>query len=365
MASIRERTLGDGSKAYLVQITRRKVGVSESRQFDKRKTAETWAKNREREIDEDIAAGRQVKTRKEKRATLGDAIDAYIAGSRRKMGKTKAQVLQTIRTGYAIGKMACDGITSKDIVQFAEELHQRPGLSSPSTVMNYLSHLSSVFTHARVLYGFQLDPQAMKDAMVSLKHHGTVAKSDSRNRRPTLDELNRLMEHFAAASAYNPRSLPMHKVVSFALFSTRRQAEVCRITWSDYDSAAQRVMVRKMKNPGDKGGLDTIVGLPAPCCAIIATMPKKEDRIFPYNEDTISRRFTNACKALEINDLHFHDLRHEGASRLGEMGWSTFQIMSVTGHRSIASLDRYTHVRQIGDKYAGWEWIAKVTGGTG
>ena len=361
MASIRERTLGDGSKAYLVQITRRKAGVSESRQFDKRKPAETWAKNREREIDEDIKARRKVRTRKEKRATLGQAIDAYIAGSRREMGRTKAQVLLTIRNEYEVSDMACDEITTKDIVRLAEELHQRPGLSSASTVMNYMSHLSSVFTHARVLYGYTLDQQAMKDAMVSLKHHGIAAKSASRDRRPTLDELNRLMEHFASASAFNPRSLPMHKVVAFALFSTRRQAEVCRIGWNDYDPDAQRVMVRKMKNPGDKDGLDTVVGLPDPCCAIIATMPRTKDRIFPFNSDTLSRRFTEACKVLEIDDLHFHDLRHEGASRLAEMGWSTYQIRHVTGHRSVASLDRYTHVRAIGDKYAGWEWIREVT----
>lgn len=122
MASIRERTLRDGSKAYLVRITRRKAGVSQSRQFDKRKPAETWAKNREREIDEDIKMGRKVRTRKEKRATLGQAIDAYIDGSRREMGRTKARVLLTIRNEYEVSDMACDEITTKDIVRLAEGL---------------------------------------------------------------------------------------------------------------------------------------------------------------------------------------------------------------------------------------------------
>ena len=164
MASIRERTLGDGSKAYLVQITRRKAGVSESRQFDKKKTAETWAKNREREIDEDIAAGRKVRTRKEKRVTLGDAIDRYVAESMHEIGDTKAQVLRTIRKEYDIAEMRCDEIESKEIVAFVQSLHNRPDLNSASTAMNYLSHLSAVFSAARPLWGFPLDQQAMKDA---------------------------------------------------------------------------------------------------------------------------------------------------------------------------------------------------------
>ena len=90
-------------------------------------------------------------------------------------------------------------------------------------------------------------------------------------------------------------------------------------------------------------------------------MPHKKDRIFPFNSDTVSRRFTEACAVLGIEDLHFHDLRHEGASRLAEIGRTVPQLMAVTGHRSMASLDRYTHVRQIGDKYEGWKWLDVVT----
>ena len=97
MATFAERRRKDGTTKIMAQIVRTINGerYNESKTFDKRKTAETWAKNREREIDEDIKAGRKVRTRKEKRSTLGQAIDAYIAGLRREMDKTKAQVLQT------------------------------------------------------------------------------------------------------------------------------------------------------------------------------------------------------------------------------------------------------------------------------
>jgi integrase len=57
--------------------------------------------------------------------------------------------------------------------------------------------------------------------------------------------------------------------------------------------------------------------------------------------------------------LHFHDLRHEGISRLFEMGRSIPQVAAVSGHRSWQSLQRYSHIRQTGDKYAGWKWLLK------
>lgn len=361
MATIRERVLKDGSKSYLAQIIRRNHGVQESQSFDKRTKAAAWAKKREAEIDGDIAAGRDPKLRKVQKVTLGDAIDRYEKESRREIGDTKAQVLRTIRKEYSIADKACDQLTAPDIVAFAQELHDRPGLESASTVLNYLSHLSAVFTHAPALWGYQLDPQVMKNAMISIKHMGLAAKPEERNRRPTLEELDRLMDHFEQQHVRDSRVVPMHKIVAFAIFSTRRQAEITRITWKDYEPDAKRVMVRKMKNPGDKGGLDTWVELPPPCCAIIDAMPRKKDRIFPYHGDTVSAAFTRACKVLGIEDLHFHDLRHEGASRLAEMGRTVPQLASVTGHRSWKSLERYTHVRAIGDKFENWPWIKKVT----
>jgi integrase len=77
--------------------------------------------------------------------------------------------------------------------------------------------------------------------------------------------------------------------------------------------------------------------------------------IFPYNTDAISAAFTRACKLLGIEDLRFHDLRHDGISRLFEMGWNIPQVAVVSGHRSWQSLKRYTHIRQRGDKYADWK----------
>jgi integrase len=151
-----------------------------------------------------------------------------------------------------------------------------------------------------------------------------------------------------------PQSVPMQKVVAFAIFSTRRMEEITRIEWRDYDK--NRVLVRDMKHPGDKAGNDTWCELVPEASAIIDGMPRRSKQIFPYSTDAIGAAFTRACRVLGIEDLHFHDLRHDGVSRLFEMGRTVPLAASVSGHRSWSSLQRYTHIRQTGDKYENWKW---------
>ncbi len=112
----------------------------------------------------------------------------------------------------------------------------------------------------------------------------------------------------------------MHKVIVFALFSTRRQAEITRLTWDDFQRKHKRILVRYMKHPGEKLGNDTGVDLPEEAIRVIDSMRQSKAEIFPYSPDAITADFTRACKLVGIEDLHFHDLRHEGISRLFEMG---------------------------------------------
>lgn len=369
MATFRERTLKSGAVSITAQIQRKNPKFHDSQSgFTTMKAAKKWAAKREKEIDQQIANGVPPTKRSASRKTLADAITLYIQSQESEIGKTKTQVLRTIKEEYDISRMACDTITAPDLADFAREIRNRDGVNSPATVNNYMQHLSAVFTAGRVLLRCPLDEKAMKDAMKVLTKAGTVAKAAKRERRPTLVELDTLMQHFINQSAHDPRTLPMHYIVAFAIFSTRRQAEICRIEWRDYepteDANETRVLVRDLKHPGDKRGNDTICYLADPCRKIIAAHAKiKKDGkfLFPYNSDTISRRFTQACKLLEIEDLHFHDLRHEGTSRLFEMDWNIPRVSQVTGHRSWESLKRYAHIRAKGDIYENWKWMDAVT----
>ena len=106
---------------------------------------------------------------------------------------------------------------------------------SPQTVANHLSHLAAVFAVARPAWGYPLDQTAMKDAFVVAKRLGIASKSRERDRRPTLDELDKVMEHFGERLKRRPSSIPMQKVMGFAIFSTRRLEEITRILWKDLD----------------------------------------------------------------------------------------------------------------------------------
>src|SRR4029079_79740 len=46
-----------------------------------------------------------------------------------------------------------------------------------------------------------------------------------------------------------------------------------------------------------------------------------------------------------LKDLHFHDLRHEAATRLFEQGLNPMQVAAITGHKTLQMLKRYTHLR--------------------
>jgi integrase len=349
MGTIIARKRRDGSTGFTAQILLKRKGVivhREAQTFDRRQAAKAWISRRETELAAPGALDRP------EDPTLAAVIDRYISESRRKIGRTKAQVLRTIKT-YDIAEKRCSEITSTDLVAFAQALPVQP-----QTVQNYLSHLGAIFAVARPAWGYPLNRQAVKDAFVVCKKLGVTSKGRSRERRPTLEELDRLMEHFGVVKQRRPYSAPMQRIIVFALFSTRRQEEITQIAWGDYEQT--RVMVRDMKHPGDKAGNDTWCDLPAEATAVVEAMPRTDERIFPYTTDAIGAAFTRACKMVKIEDLHFHDLRHEGISRMFEMGKTIPQAASVSGHRSWQSLQRYTHLRQIGDKYENWEWKSKV-----
>ena len=122
----------------------------------------------------------------------------------------------------------------------------------------------------------------------------------------------------------------MQRIIAFALFSTRRQQEITTIRWADYEG--NRVLVRNMKDPGRRSGNDVWCELVPEASAIVEMMPRRSEHIFPYEPDTVCEAFRRACKTLGIVDLRFHDFRHEGISRLFEMGHTIPQVASICGH---------------------------------
>ncbi|SDQ54617.1 Phage integrase family protein [Pseudomonas sp. UC 17F4] len=361
MATIRARKRTDGSSSYTAQIRLYRDGVQvyqESQTFARKQAAQAWARKRESELDQPGAIERANR----KGATIKEMIDRYMVEMEkaRPLGKTKRGTLKAISESY-LGKVADQDINSQLLVEYALwRMGKEGGSIQPQTAGNDLAHLGAVLSIARPAWGYEVDPHAMSDARRVLKKLGYNMRSRERDRRPTLDELDKLLTHFQGIQAYRPTSINMLKMTAFALFSTRRQEEITRIQWADLDEVGHRVLVRDMKNPGQKIGNDVWCHLPPEAWAILQSMPRAVPEIFPYSAEAVSTSWTRACKLLGIEDLHFHDLRHEGVSRLFEMEWDIPRVASVSGHRDWNSMRRYTHLRGRGDAYAKWTWLETV-----
>lgn len=80
---------------------------------------------------------------------------------------------------------------------------------------------------------------------------GLVGKGLERDRRPTQDELDRLVAAFEA----NPRQqIPVGRLVRFAVATAMRQDEICRTEWADFDPEARMLLIRDRKDPRKKRG---------------------------------------------------------------------------------------------------------------
>jgi integrase len=131
-----------------------------------------------------------------------------------------------------------------------------------------------------------------------------------------------------------------------------RLEEITRIDWADLDQAKRLITVHDRKDPRRKLGNDQRVPLlsltgydPLALIEEQASATGRKGRIFPYNSSSIGTAFRRACKELGIKNLRFHDLRHEGTSRLFEAGLALPEVGLITGHKDWKMLKRYLNLR--------------------
>ena len=117
--TIIERPRKDGTRSYHAQLAvQRSGGVHrETKTFDRRPAGVPWLRKRERKLDEPGA----LEAVRSPDPTLGQAIDRYMAASRRTLGRTKIQVLRSLK-GYDLAEKPCSQVTSAVIVALAREL---------------------------------------------------------------------------------------------------------------------------------------------------------------------------------------------------------------------------------------------------
>lgn len=309
-------------------------GRRASRTFSTKSAARTWAVATEREFE---AAEVHDGLESVEGLAVADLIDRYVRELKpaKPWGRSKDFSLQMLRR--ELGAKAADALSWRDLETYAKK--RSKGGAGPVTVGAEIAYLRKILEDARLVWRMDVSLAPVIEAWPSLRRQGLVGKSRQRTRRPTPQELARIIAHFEEVSERSV--IPMAEIVRFALACGMRQGEICRIAWADLNVDERAVLVRDRKDPQHKVGNHQWAPLLGEAWEIVQRQPRVADKIFPHCERSVSAAWTRACKRLGIVDLRFHDLRHECLSRLAELGWSEVQLRAVSGHRDIRMLSRY------------------------
>jgi len=303
-----------------------------------------WA----REIEHVIDQGGEISTPlTNKVRNFGHIIDLHVADLKevgKPIRRSKRAVLKSLKKD--LGRTQLRNLNRSTLIDYGKKRAKQG--AGPVTLSVDLSYIRTVLTHARAIHGITVDTECARLARVALANLGLVGRSRERDRRPTTGELKALLEYFDRT----PAIIPIGRIVRFAIATAMRQEEICTITWDDVDFEKRVVTIQNRKDPRNKIGnhqkvpLLNLTGFDAWQYLLeqkILTGGK--GRVFPYNHRSVGTAFRRGRKKLDIEDLHFHDLRHEATSRLFEFGLPIEKVALVTGHKDWKMLRRYTNLK--------------------
>jgi integrase len=251
-----------------------------------------------------------------------------------------------------IGKKVAEKLDKTDIADMCKELRKRV---KASTVNQYLVFLRGVLSYAPSVWKEceKVSADCIKNAKPHLVKYQLIGKSTPRKRRPTDDEIARLLEFFNKR-AKNPRAqIRMPDIIAFALASSRRRGEIVRIQHGDIDwdrkdehgNPTPMYMVRDLKHPKLKKGNHKWFPLFPELAEIIRMQPRMNpndptERVFPFNGQSVGKAYIDAKKALGITDLRFHDNRREAITRWLAILKNPHQVKLISGHETTHILER-------------------------
>lgn len=350
MASISKR----GDLQWRVLIRRRGY-PKQSKTFESRVEAEAWAREIEGEMDRGVFVSR----REAESTTLRDALKRYereILPAKRSADKERYRLRQLMQETIADRFLA--SLRGGDIAAWRDD---RLTQVKPATVNRDLALLSHVFT------------VAIKDwGMESLRNPVALARrpraDNGRDRRLQPDEEEELLRR---AEAYGG---PLADIIVFALETAMRRGEIASLVWENVDLERRVAHLPMTKNgsarnvPLSTRALGVLRAQKRLAKALTETkgaagkvlhMSQASGSVFRMRGDSISQAFsrvTGRASAKKgrarrragiepLANLTFHDLRHEATSRLFERGLSVLEVQSITGHKTLSMLSRYTHLR--------------------
>ena len=128
-----------------------------------------------------------------------------------------------------------------------------------------------------------------------------------------------------------------------AIATGMRRGEIVKLHWRDINIQNRTALLRETKN-----GEDRVIPLSPTAINILqeqAAQIGALGRVFNTTGSALQQAWVRVLKRAEINNLHFHDLRHEAISRFFEKGLSVPEVALISGHKTPAMLFRYTHLK--------------------
>lgn len=318
-------------------LIRRKGHPTFCQTFGVKAAAIKWAREIEAAIDSgqapkaDAVAGRKL--------TVSDLIRTY-----RKLRSKSRPISDDSNEHYTLkaldkglGSLFASSLQVDDLVAYCEARGE--GGAGPYTVNMDVGKLGTVMRLTAAHLKLQLR-DVVGEARPLLSHMHLIGGGGQRERRPTEDELHAIVRWLQANKAK-----VYADAVLFAIPTALRRGEITRVRWVDVDASKKLLLVRDRKDPRQKVGNDQWIPLLNGAWELLQSQPKEDDRIFPLHPQTISKYFKEACDALGVPDLHFHDLRHDGISKLFEQGFDIPRVAIVSGHKSWNNLKRYANLR--------------------
>ena len=299
--------------------------------------AESWARLIESEMDRGMFVSRS----ESEQTTLIQCLDRYAAEvSPQKKGSIAELSKITIMKTHPVAMQLMASIRSIDIAKYRDDRSQ---VVKPATVSRELALLSHMFNIARREWG-----------MANLSNPVELVRKpklpQGRKRRLLPGELDALI----TAS----ESTELKIVLQLEIETAMRRGELVNLRWRDVHLKDRFIVLKDTKN-----GEARSVPLSSKAILLLSALRGHEDgRVISMRADSVTQAFARAktrahntyereCKkaglqpkADFLNDLRFHDLRHEATSRLFEKGFNPIEAAAVTGHKDLRMLKRYTHL---------------------
>lgn len=211
---------------------------------------------------------------------------------------------------------------------FADYRDQRLRVVKPSTVSRHFDILRRAAKVAEQEWNWISPVEALSHCRTIVPQPTTVRRID--------DALLDLLR----ASANRSRVIYLRPAIELALLTGMRRSELTKLQWEDVDLVKCLLTVRDTKT-----GYDRTIPLPAPAIEALELLGPSKGSVLGCTASALTQAWRR-CKKRAGVKIRFHDLRHEACSRLFEMGFSPIEVASISGHRTLSQLMRYSHASQ-------------------